>query len=163
MAYDELRQILARFDHAMLVSRDEEGGLRSRPMAVAGTEQDGCLWFMTSAASGKCEELERDPHVNVAMQARGVFLSVSGRARMLHDRERAAALWSEKQRVWFPGGPGDESLLLLEVVPRMAEYWDRAGVRGLLFAFAEARAVLTHGELDDAGRHAKIGFENDDG
>src|SRR5258708_38367100 len=77
---DKLRELLADFDSAMLVTRTAAGELRSRPMAVADVEPGGCLWVVTERHSGKLEEIAHDDHVNVAMQTKWKFVSISGRA-----------------------------------------------------------------------------------
>ncbi|MBN1236964.1 MAG: pyridoxamine 5'-phosphate oxidase family protein [Gammaproteobacteria bacterium] len=157
---EEFLSVLARFDHAMLVTRDPSGGLRSRPMAIADSSEDGRLWFMSNVHSGKQEELAEDDRVNVAMQGGGRFLSITGKARVVRDEGKQEELWNEAQRVWFPDGPHDASLVLIEVVPDDAEYWDGSGLKGLKYLFNEARAIVGGGSLDDDARvHGKVDLD----
>jgi general stress protein 26 len=154
---EEFLSVLTRFDHAMLVTRDPSGGLRSRPMAIADSSEDGRLWFMSNVHSGKQEELAEDDHVNVAMQGGGQFLSITGRARVVRDERKQDELWSETQRVWFPDGPRDRNLVLIEVLPVEAEYWDGSGLKGLKYLFNEAQAIVGGSALDENARvHGKI-------
>lgn len=156
---DEFLSVLRSFDHAMLVTRDQHEGLRSRPMAIAETTESGKLWFISNAQSGKQDELADDPHVNVAMEGGGRFLSVTGRARVVKDAKKAEDLWSEAQRVWF-SGPHDPELVLIEVLPSVAEYWDGSGLKGLKYLFAEAGAAVRGRKMDDDERvHGKVAFE----
>lgn len=157
--YEQFLKILGEFEHAMLVTRQGQA-MRSRPMAVAESTADGKLWFMSNAGSGKHAELAEDPNVNVAMQGQGRFLSVTGTARVLRDPDRAEQLWSESQRAWFPEGPRDARLALIEVVPSSAEYWDRSGENAVQFTFAEARARAGGRALgdDEAGDHGSVNF-----
>jgi general stress protein 26 len=154
-----LQSMLKTFDRAMLVTR-RDGALRARPMAIVGITGGSRLWFFTSLHSGKLDELNDDPNVNVALQDGGRFCSITGHARVFADRRKAEEFWTEAQRAWFPDGPADSSLVLLEVLPDYAEYWDRSGLTGLRFLFAAAKA-RTEGERldDDVGRHAKIPME----
>lgn len=156
----EFLSVLRSFEHAMLVTRDTEGGLRSRPMAIAETTESGKLWFISNVQSGKQDELAEDPDVNVAMQGGGRFLSITGRARVVRDSGKAEELWSEAQRVWF-SGPHDPDLVLIEVRPNAAEYWDGSGLNGLKYLFAEAGAIVTGRKLSDDERvHGKLTFDS---
>ena len=118
---DKLRELLADFDSAMLVTRTAAGELRSRPMAVADLEEGGTLWFVTERHSGKLEEIARDSHVNVAMQSRMKFVSISGTAVAVDDPRKVADLWNEAWKVWFPGGKDDPGLILLKVHAEQGE------------------------------------------
>src|SRR5690606_37791534 len=130
------------------------------PMAIADTSEDGCLWFVSNVHSGKQEELTEDDHVNVAMQGGGRFLSITGRARVVRDEARQEELWSEAQRVWFPDGPHDPSLVLIEIRPVEAEYWDGSGLKGLRYLFNEAQVVIGGGQMDeDARTHGTVAFD----
>ena len=155
-ALEELFSAVESFEHAMLVTRSE-GKLRSRPMAIADISDAGGFWFMTDAASRKLDELAADPHVNIALQKGARFCSISGTARVVRDPAKAQALWSEGQRAWFPDGPADARLVLIEVVPEYAEYWNRSGVEALRYSFAAAQAIAMGRALgEDAGKHSKL-------
>lgn len=153
-----LRKIIESFDTAMLVTRAPDGGLRSRPLAIADRKEDGELYFATAIDSGKVQEIEADPRVNVAMQGSSRYVSITGQVRVERDRARINQLWSEAWRVWFPGGKDDPALCLLHVEPEEAEYWDNSGTRGLRFLFDAARALLhrTTPAEGNGGRNAKV-------
>lgn len=161
MAQDEMQEfldILESFDHAMLVTQ-RGAELRSRPMAIADRTAEGHVWFITSVDSAKLEELTDYPDVNVAMQAGSTFLSISGTVRATRDPDRINELWNDVQELWFPEGRNDPTLILLEVVPTYAEYWDRSGVEAVKFAFDAAKSMATGRTLgEDAGKHAKLDF-----
>ncbi len=55
------------------------------------------------------------------------FLSVTGRADMMRDIDKARALWSNEAQAWWPKGPTDPDVRVLRVVPDSAEYWDTRG------------------------------------
>ena len=65
-----LIELIKDFDNAMLVTRAEDGGLRSRPLAIAEMQDSGLLYFATSVESGKAHEVEADPNVNVSLAGR---------------------------------------------------------------------------------------------
>jgi general stress protein 26 len=150
-----LKKLLSDFGTAMLTTRTADGGLRSRPLAIAGHQNDGALYFSTAIESSKVRELEADSHVNVTMQDKLRFVSVTGTARVVEDRALVERLWSETWKVWFPEGKDDPSLRILIVEPTEAAYWDGSGVEGLKYFFESAKAYLTgtHPASDDDQRH----------
>lgn len=138
----KLQDVVQDFDNAMLVTRDANGTLRARPMAVADMGGDGSLWFVTSIESGTANEILGDSHVAVTFQGPTRFASISGKAEVVRDRKRVEALWRPAWRAWFPNGKEDPSLVLLQVHATSGEYWDQTGTRGLKFAIDAIRAVV---------------------
>jgi general stress protein 26 len=158
---DKLRELLADFDSAMLVTRTATGELRSRPMAVADVEASGLVWFVTERHSGKLEEIARDSHVNVAMQSRMKFVSISGTAVAVDDPRKVAEVWNEAWKVWFPGGKDDPSLVLLKIHADQGEYWDNSGMGGIKYLIETGKAYLSGTKPDVAGDvkvHGKVGL-----
>ena len=114
---NKLMELMRHFDTAMLVTQSIEGGLHSRPLAVAEAGQDGSLSFSTAIESAKVLELRDDPRVNVVMQDGKRFVSVTGRARICRDGALVDRLWSESWRICFPQGKADASLAIVLVEP----------------------------------------------
>lgn len=135
-------EIIKGFSSGMLVTRAPEGQLRSRPMSLAEVEDGGALYFVTGLDTPKVRELEADAHVNVALQGKTQFASLSGHAEVVRDRAAIERLWSESWRVWFPEGKDDPALCLLRVHPVEGEYWDNAGAKGLRYLFEAAKAYV---------------------
>ena len=138
-----LRKLIGDFRTAMLVTRTGEGRLRSRPLAIAEVGEDGSLYFSTSFESHKISDLNADPQVNVSMQDKRRFVSISGIGHIEIDRELVQRLWQESWRTWFPKGKNDPSLCILVVDPKEATYWDMTGADGLRYLFESARAYVT--------------------
>jgi general stress protein 26 len=157
----KLREMLEEFGTAMLVTRTDDGHLRGRPMALAEVEPDGTLWFATDRHAAKVEELARDRHVGVTMQSSTKFLSLSGTASTVDDREKLARLWKAEWGVWFPRGKDDPNLVLLRVDGQVGEYWDNSGTSGLKYLIEAGKALLT-GSRPGVGKepavHAKVGL-----
>ncbi len=128
---------------AMLVTIDHQGRPHSRPMATQEAPFDGTLWFLTSADSLKADEIARNPMVNVAYAsgAKESYLSLTGKAEILNDRERIREFWSAWLRPWFEG-PEDPTIRIVRVQVDEAEYWDTPGgkVASLL---SLAKSVIT--------------------
>ncbi|MBX6313640.1 MAG: pyridoxamine 5'-phosphate oxidase family protein [Isosphaeraceae bacterium] len=138
---------------AMLTTIDTDGFLRSRPMATPTTDFDGHLWFLTRTDAAKVEELERDERVNLSYTDpdRQRYVSISGTARLVRDRQKAAALWSPLHQAWFPQGLNDPELALLRVDVEKAEYWD-APSRTMIPLFGLAQTLATGEPCQPVGR-----------
>ena len=158
--FDALLDLLRDFDTAMLVTRRDQV-LRSRPMAIADTTRDGLIRFVTRDDSGKLDELHADDNVNVALQGESRFLSISGKARLSKDPELIDASWQAGQRLWFEKGRDDPHVIVLEVIPTFAEFWDRSGVATIQLLFERTRHGLFGGSPADEkaiGRHGRVSF-----
>lgn len=152
---DKLHELLEGFDAAMLVTSTPEGRLRSRPMALADVDPDGTLWFLTQRGSPKMAEIARDEQVNVAMQSTLKFVSITGTATPIVDRQKIDELWNEAWKTWFPGGKDDPKLVLLRVDPESGEYWDNSGSSGIKYLIEAGKAYLS-GTRPDVEHDAKI-------
>ena len=111
---------------AMLTTIGPDGRLKSRPMATQDAEYDGTLWFFTQSGSEKVGEVLQFPHVNASYVSveDHRYVSLSGRATVVQDTEKARELWTAAHRTWFPQGLDDPELALLRVDVERAEYWD---------------------------------------
>jgi general stress protein 26 len=155
---DRLREQIKDIKIAMLTTVDDDGDLRSRPMATLEVEDDGDLWFFTRIDSPKVEETEREHRVNVAYAAPSAnrYVSVSGRAELVYDRARINKLWRPEFRLYFPEGRDDPSLVMLRVTPHAAEYWC-APATSIGRALHFVKTMLA-GERPQVGQHAKLAF-----
>lgn len=142
------RDVLEHFDNAMLVTRASDGTLRGRPMAIARSEGDGTLWFFTSIDTGKVDEILSDAHCAAVMQGSLRYLSLSGRAELVHDRKRIDDLWQRSYGAWFKQGKDDPHLALIRFLPSEGEYWDSSGTNGLRYVFEVAKALARGGAVD---------------
>jgi general stress protein 26 len=152
---DKLRDLLEDFSVAMLVTRTPAGQLRARPMALAEVEPGGTLWFATDRDSAKVEELEADPQVAVTMQSGAKFVSLSGHAQVVDDRQKLAQLWKTEWKVWFPDGQDDPKIRLLRIDGHTGEYWDNSGTQGVKYLIEAGRALLT-GDRPDVGADPQV-------
>ncbi|MBX3205333.1 MAG: pyridoxamine 5'-phosphate oxidase family protein [Labilithrix sp.] len=151
-----LRELLESFDTAMLITRHDDRE-HARPMAVAAVEGADTVWFATSQAAPKSEEIRKDARVSATFQSGRRFVALSGRAELVSDRAKIQELWKPTWRVWFPEGKEDPTLVLIRVTVTDAEFWDYTGARGLRYAFEAARALLTkHEPAMGEGQHGRV-------
>ena len=143
---------------AMLTTRGSAGELRARPMATVNKSPESAVWFMTREGSPKLTEILRDPIVCIAYAnpRKEVFVSISGRASIVHDRAKVQELWSEPARVWFPQGPDDPEIRLVEVDVHSAEYWE--GPSRTTYALNYVKALATGRSPDEksVGENRKV-------
>lgn len=130
-AVEKLDELIRDISIAMLTTQTPDGSLRSRPMQSHQDDKhfDGTIWFFTGANTGKVDEIQDDTHVNLSYAApdKQRYVSVSGRASVVRDKDKAKELWNPAYKAWFPGGLDDPDLALLKIHVEAAEYWDTPG------------------------------------
>jgi general stress protein 26 len=106
---------------------------------------------MTSVESGKIDELIADPHVNLGYYKDGSreYVSVSGLARVTHDKALIHQLYKPDWKAWLgdeggdrDGGPDDPRIALIEVKAESASYL-RVNEPRLVTLFKLAAAFVT--------------------
>jgi general stress protein 26 len=144
---------------AQMVTRDEAGHLRARPMVAQQDHFEGALWFFTWADSEKVREIQAQPEVALSYSDPKAqnYVSVSGRARLVRDHARMEEFWAEPLRTWFPKGPDDPNMALICVELESAEYWD-SPASTVVYAYGYAKARLT-GKAPSPGDNKIVEFE----
>jgi general stress protein 26 len=151
----KLNELIKDVKIAMLTTNDG-GVLRSRPMQTQDFEFDGDLWFFTSSDTHKAEEIERDARVNVsyAKPESNTYVSVSGTGSLIKDQDKIDEYWNDIYKAWFPEGKDAPDLVLLKVAVEQAEYWDSPSST-IFQALGFLKAMAT-GEKADGGENEKI-------
>lgn len=148
---DDLYKLIDGIEIAMFTTRRADGQLVSRPMAtqerVTGTD----LWFVTDVSSHKLDELQFDPHVNLAyynVKSRE-WVSVAGTAQVTQDRNLIKELYQPDWKAWFgdeggdrDGGPDDPRLALVLVEAQSVEYLVTTKPKPVVL-FEVAKGILT--------------------
>lgn len=131
-----------------------DGRIVSRPMAVQSVEFDGDLWFFTYDTTDKIQEIAANPAANVAFESGNSWVSLSGNAELIHDRQKAEELWSPLLKAWFPGELEEPGLALLKIHATSAEYWDSSSSK-LVSLFGMVKAAAT-GEKAEGGENKTV-------
>jgi general stress protein 26 len=150
-----LRALIGERSIAMVTATDRRFMPAARPLLTQELDDQGVLWFFAPSDGSLALDIETNPRVSATYSDhdRGVFVSLSGYARLIYDPDRIFALWHERVETWFTEGPLDPRLALLRVDVDHAEYWDersRHRVRLLALAHAALRgesATPEHGRL----------------
>ncbi|MBD2342542.1 pyridoxamine 5'-phosphate oxidase family protein [Anabaena subtropica] len=123
----QLQELIKGIDYAMLSTVDDDGSLHSRPMYFnSDIDADGTLWFFTSASSHKVFEIEHHQQVNVnfSSSTQQRFISISGIAELVKDRQKIQERWQPELETWFPQGLDEPNIALLKVNIKKVDYWD---------------------------------------
>jgi general stress protein 26 len=102
----ELQQLYEHIDDieiAMMTTRRADGHLQSRAMATQKRAAGADLWFVTTEATPKLQDLLNDPHVNLSYYKDRTreWVSVSGLAIISRDRQKIHELYAEDWKAWF--------------------------------------------------------------
>ena len=103
---DKFYEMVEDIEIAMMTTRRPDGHLESRAMANQKRAPGADLWFVTSKETCKVEELEEEPHVNLAYYKDRTreWVSVSGTAKISQDRETIRKLYAPDWKGWFARG-----------------------------------------------------------
>ncbi len=98
----------------------------ARPMATAGVDADGTIWFLSKTHSPKNEQVQGDHvmQITYSIKSRSEYLVLDGRAEVTRDQAKIDELWSAIDKTWFPEGKQDPSISLLRFTPKIGHYWD---------------------------------------
>ncbi len=127
----DLYDLIEGMEIAMFTTRRPDGQLVSRPMATQTQAEGTDLWFVTDVESHKLDELDNDPHVNLAYYRDRTreWVSVSGTATITQDRRLIHELYRPDWKAWFgdlggerDGGPDDPRLALIMVETESVTY-----------------------------------------
>ena len=155
--FQKLREMIKDIDFCMLTTLDENSDLHSRPMSLnSEVDQEGNLWFFTSSNSHKVSELTRTPKCNVSFAdpEDNRFVSITGKAELVKERQKIEELWKPELKAWFPDGTDQADLALLRVGIEKAEYWDSpSSTVAQVVSFVSA---LVKGESADWGENKKL-------
>ncbi|MEO8336715.1 MAG: pyridoxamine 5'-phosphate oxidase family protein [bacterium] len=161
---EELYSLVEGIDITMLTSRNFDGTLVSRPMSTQEKRAHVDFWFVTSTETHKVDEIAAQPEVNLAYynNKSREWVSVSGTARIVTDRDLIRTLYKPDWKAWFGdeggdrnGGPNDPRLVLIEVEAHEATFLKSNQPRAVQL-FKVAKAMLT-GEPPKIGDMRHVG------
>ena len=157
--HDKLWELIKDIKFGMLTHRHGDGMLHSHPLTTQNKSMDegAVIYFFISAASEIATRIAGDGNVNVAYADPGddSYVSISGTAKVVNDLAKKEQLWSPMAKAWFPGGPTDEDLALLEVRIVHAEYWD-VGDSKMVQLAKMAKAAVTGERPRNLGEHKEL-------
>lgn len=142
---------------AMFTFRDEQDHLVSQPMTKQDVDAEGGIWFFVHSMTDLWENIAHQPEVNVSFadNDNSTYVSISGTAERVVDRDKIRSMWNPMVQAWFNAGPDDQHAVLVRVVPHAAEYWDSNDSK-MVRLFAMAKAAVTGTTPDVDAEHGTI-------
>ncbi len=124
MDIEKLKEIINKSRVGMLGSYTNSN-IHFRPMSHVDIDDEGKIWFFTSQASIKADELEKNSSVLIMyfLESENTYIILKGMAYLNTSREKRKALFNSNVRAWFPDGLNDPNICLLVVEPNEVEYW----------------------------------------
>ena len=145
-----VKELVEDIDFTMLTTVDEDGNLVSRPMSTRQMDDNGDIWFFTSEDTDKVDEARAHHEVGLSYcDAKGMrYVSVAGRAGIVHDRAKMEELYSPSLDIWFEEGLDTPGIALLKVTPVVTEFWEPAKGK-IAMAAGMLRSLVTKDTPDD--------------
>jgi general stress protein 26 len=156
-AIARLKELVEDIDIAALTTRDAASNLVSRPMSTREMDANGDIWFFTLDDSKKVDDAELHHEVGLAyLDTSGHrYVSIAGRATVVHDRAHMERLYSPSLDIWFENGLDTPALALLRVTPVECEYWEPRHGK-LATAAGMLKALVTRDTPDDTMVHGHV-------
>ena len=123
-------------------------------MAVRPAREEGAVYFLTDADTPKAEEIRRNQSVCLALadNKSQKYVSISGHAEMIDDKERVRKYWSVYDKAFWPD-KNDPRIRILRVTPESAEFWEGAG---MVVTAVKLVAAIASGERMNLGDNEKV-------
>ena len=157
--HQKLWELIKDTKFGMFTHQHAGGMLHSQPLTTQNKAMDegATLYFFVPRKGEIAEHAVEHDQVNVAYANPGNdrYVSVSGQALIVEDMGKKEALWSSMAKAWFPGGPTDPNLALLQVRITHAEYWDVTESKMVQLA-KMAKAALTGEPPEKMGEHKEL-------
>ena len=120
-----LSRLMRKLDFCMLVTQGARGALNSRPMSNnRDVNFRGDAYFFTDGKTQKVRDIAANPQVSLNFEgARGLFISVKGKAKLIKDKETFAEHWVDDLGRWFKKGIDTPGLTLIHVKGAKLRYW----------------------------------------
>lgn len=145
----KVHDLMESVDIAMLTTTDSSAGstrLVSRPLSTQVAE-DGDILFLVRSSSSVADDIRANAEVNVAYASNKAWVSVSGTATVVNDRELVKELWSKGADMFMDGGPENQDNVVLKVNGDTATYW---GGQSLIGTAVKTIGAIRNSNDDDA-------------
>ena len=118
---------MRELDICMMVTETARGTLNSRPMSNnKDVTYKGDSYYFTYDGSQKVKELEANPNVNLNYEGeKGLFISISGKAKLIRRKNAFEEHWNDSLNQWFPEGIDTPGIVLIHVKGTRLRYWQR--------------------------------------
>jgi general stress protein 26 len=155
-AIEKIKELANNIKICMFCTDLSHEPFSTRPMALREVDEEGNLWFISSASSHKNYEIKDDENVQLVFSdpSDSHFLSIYGTAAIYRDPDKIKALWTPIANAWFEEGKNDPDLTVLKVDPAEAYYWDTPN--GKMVTLLKLATAAITGKKMDTGEKGKL-------
>lgn len=150
-AIEKLKELSESARICMFCTNLTELPMNSRPMSLQECDNQGNLWFISSAESNKNFEIKEENKVQLFFMnnSNSEYLSIYGKAFIYKDKNTIEEQWSSLANAWFEEGKDDPKVTVIRVTPEETYYWDtKAGKFITMMSFVGA--ALTGSTTDNS-------------
>lgn len=115
---EKARKIISERPNSVFITVDEAGRPVDRVMWTAEVDDELTVYYATGLNSAKVKRIESNPNALVLWISESGYLSLSGVAEVVTDREILDKLWRDSFAPYFPGGRNDPNYAGIKVTPR---------------------------------------------
>ena len=122
----DVSELMKDIDFCMLTTVGENGMLHSRPMSNnRNVKYEGDNYFFSYADKDVCSEIQKNPGVSVSFSVPDemTFVSIGGKAELVHDKEMMRKYWVDELEHYFPGGLDEPGIVLIKVNAQIITVW----------------------------------------
>lgn len=150
-AIEKLKQLSEKAGTCMFCTDLTTLPITARPMSVRETDEEGNLWFLSSADSHKNFEISEDNRVQLLFMNNTdyEYLSVFGKAFIYKDKSLIEEKWTPIANAWFEDGKEDPKVSVIRVTPDETYYWDTKAGKVVSF-LSFAAAAITGKKTDNS-------------
>lgn len=120
-------QKMKDLDICMMNTNGPRGAINSRPMSNnRDVTYAGESFFFSSMDTRKVKDIKRSASVSLSFSGTGgSYIIVSGKARLIKDKNIWEEHWDESLNQWFKKGINTPGLVLIAVKATHIKYWDK--------------------------------------
>lgn len=150
-AIEKLKQLSEKAGTCMFCTDLTTLPITARPMSVRETDEEGNLWFLSSADSHKNFEISEDNRVQLLFMNNTdyEYLSVFGKAFIYKNKSLIEEKWTPIANAWFEDGKEDPKVSVIRVTPDETYYWDTKAGKVVSF-LSFAAAAITGKKTDNS-------------
>lgn len=121
-------KMMADIDLCMFTTVASRGMTASRPMSNnSDVDYNGDSYFFTWSKSKLARDIIKNPHVSLSFISskmfRKLFVSVSGKAKLITDRRKMVDHWNKDLEIWFDKGIETPGIAMIHVKATHVKYW----------------------------------------
>lgn len=159
-AMEKIKEIADKVNTCMFCTKLSSTPFNARPMSLGKVDDDGKLWFMSSAESNKNMEIQQNENVQLIFSdpSGSRYMNVYGEADIFTDQKSIDEVWTPMANAWFTEGKDTPGLTVIKVHPTYVHYWDTKDSKMITLLKIAAAAIA--GQPFDDGVEGEIKVKN---